>query len=70
MNFLRAAVREVVGLFVGDWLQSIVIVIILAAGWFAVSRLGAPAVALLVLLLAGQMVWFARAEARRSRTPA
>ncbi|HKB17658.1 MAG TPA: hypothetical protein VKF28_01375 [Candidatus Dormibacteraeota bacterium] len=70
MNFLLAAVRQVVGLFVGDWLQSIVIVVILAAAWFAFSRLGAPAVVALVLLLAGQMVWFARAEARRSRNPA
>lgn len=70
MNFLRAAVRQVVGLFVGDWLQSIVIVVILAAGWFAVSKVGAPAVVLLVVLLAGQMVWFARAEGRRSRRPA
>jgi hypothetical protein len=67
MNFLRAALREVVGLFVGDWLQSIVIVVILAAGWFAFPKLGTPAVLLLVLLLAAQMVWFARAEARRSR---
>jgi len=70
MNFLRAAVREVVGLFVGDWLQSVVIVVILAAGWLAVARLGAPAVVLLVLLLAGQMIWSARAEARRARNPA
>ena len=65
MKFLRAAGREVVGLFVGDWLQSGVVVVILAAGWFALSRLGAPALVLLVLLLAGQLVWFARAEANR-----
>ena len=65
MKFLRAAGREVVGLFVGDWLQSGVVVVILAAGWFALSRLGAPALVLLVLLLAGQLVWFARAEAKR-----
>ncbi|OLC59136.1 MAG: hypothetical protein AUH76_15355 [Candidatus Rokubacteria bacterium 13_1_40CM_4_67_11] len=66
MKFLRAAGREVVGLFVGDWLQSGVVVVILAAGWLAVSRLGAWALVLLVLLLAGQLVWFARAEAKRS----
>ena len=70
MRFLRSAVQRVVGLFVGDWLQSVVIVVILAAGWLAVARLGAPAVVLLVLLLAGQMIWFARAEARRARKPA
>lgn len=66
MKFLRAAGRQVLGLFVGDWLQSGVVVVILAAGWFAVSRLGASALALIVLLLAAQLVWFARAEAKRS----
>jgi len=66
VNFLRAAGREVLGLFVNDWVQSGVIIVILAAGWFAVSKLGAPALVLLVLLLAGQVVWFARAEAKRS----
>ena len=66
MRFARSAISEVVGLFVADWVQSAVIVAILAAGWFAVSRLGAAALAGLVLLLAGQMVWFARSEARRA----
>jgi hypothetical protein len=66
MKFLRAAGAEVIGLFVGDWLQSAVVVVILAIGWLAVSRLGAWALIPLVLLLAGQMVWFAGAEARRS----
>jgi hypothetical protein len=66
VNFLRAAGREVLGLFVNDWVQSGVIIVILATGWFAVSKLGAPALVLLVLLLAGQVVWFARAEAKRS----
>lgn len=67
MSFLRAAVRQVVGLFVGDWLQSAVIVVILAAGWLAVAKVGGSALVLLVLLLAGQMIWFARAEARRTQ---
>lgn len=66
MRFARSAISELVGLFVADWVQSAVIVAILAAGWFAVSRLGAVALAGLVLLLAGQMVWFARSEARRA----
>ena len=65
MKFLRAAGREVLGLFVSDWVQSGVVVVILAAAWFAVARLGAPALVLLVLLLAGQLVWFALAEGRR-----
>ncbi len=66
MSFVRSALSEVVGLFVADWLQSAVIVAILAAGWLAVSRWGAVALAGLVLLLAGQLVWFARVEARRT----
>jgi len=69
VNLLRASVRQVLGLFVGDWLQSVVVLAIIAAGYFAVSRFGMPALILLVLLLAGQLVWFARAEARkRART--
>jgi hypothetical protein len=68
MNFLRAAGGELIGLFVGDWLQSAVIVVILAIGWFAVSRLGAWALIPLVVLLAGQLVWFARAEALRYKS--
>lgn len=66
MSFLRAAVAEVIGLFIADWLQTGVIVVILAAGWFAFTRIGAPALVGLVLLLAGQMIWFARAEADKA----
>lgn len=65
MSFVRAAVRQVVGLFVSDWLQSGVVLAIIALGWFAVSRLGAPALVVLVILLAGQLVWFARADGLR-----
>ncbi len=67
MKFLRSAGAAVVGLFVGDWVQSAVVLVIIAAGWFAVSRLGPPALVVLVLLLAGQLVWFARAEGRRTK---
>jgi hypothetical protein len=67
MSFLRAAATRVIGLFVGDWLQSVVVLVIIAAGWFAVAELGTPALVALVLLLVGQLVWFARAEARRVR---
>lgn len=68
MNFLRAAVRQVVGLFVSDWVQGGVVLAIIAAGWLAISRLGTPAVVVFVLLIAAQLVWFARAEGvRRSR---
>jgi hypothetical protein len=67
VSFLRAAVQRVVGLFVGDWLQSAVVLVIIAVGWLAVLRFGPPALALFVLLLAGQLVWFARAEGKRAR---
>ena len=69
MNFLRAAVRRVVGLFVGDWLQSAIVLVIIAAGWFGVSRFGAPALVPMVALLAGQLIWFARADGRPSSSP-
>ncbi|MFI5284076.1 MAG: hypothetical protein ACHQ0J_13250 [Candidatus Dormibacterales bacterium] len=65
MRFLLAAWSEVVGLFVADWVQSAVIVAILAASWWLVGRVGTGGLVPLVLLLAVQHVWFARAEARR-----
>jgi len=65
VNILRAAARRVLGLFVGDWLQSVIVLAIIAAGYFAVSRYGMPALVLMVLLLAGQLVWFAQAEGRK-----
>ena len=66
MSFLRAAAARVFGLFVGDWLQSAVVLVIIAAGWFAVSHFGGAALVVLVVLLAGQLVWFARAEGGRT----
>jgi len=67
VSFLRAAGRELLGLFVSDWVQSGVVILILAVAWVAVAKFGPPALLLLVLLLAAQLVWFARAEATRSR---
>ena len=66
MSFVRSAVQQVLGLFVGDWLQSLVVLAIIAAGYFAVSRFGAPALVVVVLLLAGQLVWFAAIEGRKA----
>jgi hypothetical protein len=73
VKFLRSAATELIGLFVADWVQTAVIVAILAAGWYAIAALRAspiPVLVALVVLLAGQMVWFTFSEARRSRTPA
>ena len=68
MNFLRAAVRQVVGLFVSDWIQVAVVLIVIAIGWYAVRQFGAVAVVVFVVLIAAQLVWFARADGlRRSR---
>ena len=72
MRFLRSAAREVIGLFVSDWVQTVVILVIVAAGWFAISILNItalPVLVALVLLLAAQHIWFALAEARRVRKP-
>jgi hypothetical protein len=72
VRFIRSAGSEVIGLFVADWLQTAVIVAILALGWYAIAGLHAAPLFILVgmvLLLAAQLVWFALAEARRSRQP-
>jgi hypothetical protein len=69
VRFIRSAASEVIGLFVSDWVQTVVIVAIVAASWYAISGLHVspiPVLVGLVLLLAGQHVWFAFAEARRS----
>jgi hypothetical protein len=70
VRFIRSAGSEVIGLFVADWVQTAVIIAIVAAGWYVTSGLHAaavPVLVVLVLLLAGQHVWFALAEARRAK---
>jgi hypothetical protein len=72
VRFIRSAGSEIVALFVADWVQTAVIIAIVAAGWYAESGLHAtplPVLVVLVLLLAGQHVWFALAEARRVKQP-
>ena len=72
MRFLRSVAREVIGLFVSDWVQTLVILAIVAAGWLAISVLHIAPLAVLValvLLLAAQHVWFALVEARRTSRP-
>ena len=67
MKFLRSAASELIGLFVADWLQTAVIVAVLAGGWYAIAGLHAsplPVLVAIVLLLAAQLVWFTLAEAR------
>lgn len=67
MSFIRSAVSELVSLFVSDWFQVAIVLVILGLGWFAVAKVGPIALVVLVLLLAIQIVWFARAEAQRRR---
>jgi len=72
MRFLRSAAREVIGLFVSDWVQTVVILAIIAACWMAIAVLHVTAFAVLVamvLLLAAQHIWFTLAEARHSSRP-
>jgi ABC-type xylose transport system permease subunit len=70
VRFIRSVGSELIGLFVADWLQTAVIIAILAVGWYAIAELHAmPLVVLvaMVLLLAAQLVWFVLLEGRRSR---
>jgi hypothetical protein len=66
MKFAKAAVAEVIGLFVGDWTQTIVSIVILGAGWFVLGRVHQLGLAFVVALaLAIQLVFATRLEARR-----
>ena len=65
MRFLRAAVAEVIGLFVGDWAQTLVSIGILMLGWLVLSRIHANGLAfVIVVALAGQLVYATMLEAR------
>ncbi len=66
MRFLRAAVAEVIGLFVGDWAQTAVSVGILGIGWFVLSRVHVAGIAFLIAIaLAVQIVYATTVEARQ-----
>lgn len=66
MRFLKAAAAEVIGLFVGDWTQTIVSIVILAAGWFVLGRVRQTGLGFVVAVaLAIQLVFATRLEARR-----
>jgi hypothetical protein len=65
VRFIRAAASEVVGLFVGDWAQTLVSVGILMLGWLVLSRIHANGLAfVIVVALAGQLVYATMLEAR------
>jgi len=66
VRFLRAAVAEVIGLFVGDWAQTGVSVGILGIGWFVLSRVHVAGISFLIAIaLAAQIVYATTLEARQ-----
>jgi hypothetical protein len=65
MNFIRAAGAQIVGLFVGDWVQTGVSVAILALGWFALSQVHVSGLGFVVAIALGaQLVYATTLEAR------
>ena len=66
MRWLRAAGAELLGLFVSDWLETLVILVILALGWLVVR---AEHQAWLGFVLAGalglQLIYMTTRETRR-----
>jgi hypothetical protein len=70
MRFLRAAAAEVVGLFVGDWVQTLVSMAILAVGWFVLSRIHVNGIAFVIAVaLAVQLAYATTLEARHRARP-
>ena len=68
MKIVRAALDEVVGLFVSDWTQALITVAIIAVGWVAIPRLHLSVIAFaLAAALAVQLIFATGAEARRTR---
>lgn len=66
MRFLRSAASEVIGLFVGEWSQTIITVVILAAAWFMLGRVHLAGLPYAVALaLAVQLIYATTVEGRR-----
>jgi hypothetical protein len=66
VRFVRAAVGEVIGLFVGDWAQTAVSIGILGLGWFVLSRVHMAGLAFVIAIaLAAQIVYATTLEARQ-----
>jgi hypothetical protein len=67
MRFLRAAVEEVVGLFVGEWTQTLISIAILGAAWLLLARThGGPIAFVLAVALAAQLIYATTLQARRT----
>jgi hypothetical protein len=75
VRIVKAVAEEVVGLFVGDWTQTLTSVAILGVGWLALPRVHIAGVAFVIAAaLAAQLIFATTLEARRmvrggSRSP-
>ena len=68
MNFLRAAVAQVIKLFVTDWTQTAGIALILVAGLLLARQLSSAPIGFGIgILLALHLVFTTSSEARRLR---
>jgi hypothetical protein len=66
VRFIRAAATEVIGLFVGDWAQTLVSIGILGIGWLVFTRVHADGIAFVIAIaLATQLVYATTLEARQ-----
>jgi hypothetical protein len=66
MRFLRAALRQVVSLFVTDWTQTAGIALILVAGFLAARSMpDVPVGFVIAILLAAHLLVTTLGEARR-----
>jgi hypothetical protein len=69
VRFVRAAVRQVIGLFVGEWTQTAISIGILAAGWLVLSRVHVGGLSYVIAIaLAAQLIYATTVEARRRVT--
>ena len=68
MSYLRAAIEQVLKLFVTDWTQTAGIAVILVAGFIAARQLHTPPVGFAIAaILAMHLVYTTAEEARRRR---
>lgn len=70
MRFFRAALKELVGLFVTNWTETAVTVAILALAFIAAHFVSTFVIGIaLVLLLATQLIYSTTNDARKRRAP-
>ena len=71
MRFIRAAASQVVGLFVGEWKQTLLSLAILGAGWLVLSKVHIAGLPFVIgVALAIQLIYATALEARRRSSTA